>query len=132
MSIPSLNTNLNNFNTAQAEKQEATLNGLRAVAEVDVTKLSPAELDAVKAKAQEFESLFIKMMFDEMRKSVKPASSGSAAHDQGRDIFNSMLHDQYAGLLSKTGGIGIADMIVKQLTTPVIPAGEVAKRYGNS
>ncbi|MCL2519602.1 MAG: rod-binding protein [Spirochaetaceae bacterium] len=132
MNIPSLNSNLDNFNNARTQQQDGAISGLRAIAEVDVAALSPSELEAIKAKTQEFEGLFIKMMFDEMRKSLNPPSSGSMAHDQGRDIFNDMLHDQYAQMLSRSGGIGIADMIFRQLTTPVIPASEIARRYGDN
>jgi Rod binding domain-containing protein len=132
MELNSFNHNLENFNNSRLERAEATLNGIKSVAEVDVTNMTPAEIEAIRAKTQEFESLFIQMMFREMRNTLNPQSTGSNAMDQGRDMWNDMLNEQYSQVLSRSGGIGLADMVFRQLTTPVIPASEIAKRYNNS
>jgi flagellar protein FlgJ len=130
--------NVTNFSANQFEnyknnydKTEKVLSDLKATAEIDTNKMNAQELKTVREKCQEFETIFIKMMFEEMRKSLKPPASGSKALDQGKDIFNEMLYEQYAKSLSREGGIGLGDMIYKQLSTPKIPAAEVIKRYNN-
>ena len=62
----------------------------------------------------EFESIFIKQMLNEMKKTVEKTGliSGGAAED----IFDDMLYDQYALLMAKTGRFGIADTMYRQLS----------------
>ncbi|MGL4394840.1 MAG: rod-binding protein [Brevinema sp.] len=67
-----------------------------------------------KAVAQEFESLFIEMMFKEMKKTVTKTNVFGEAN-AGQEIFDSMLGTEYAKISSKTGGFGLADMIEKSL-----------------
>ncbi|MGL4367423.1 MAG: rod-binding protein [Brevinemataceae bacterium] len=68
----------------------------------------------LKEVAQEFESLFIEMMFKEMNKTIKK-SQFSGAGSPGYDIFNDMLQTEYAKETSKTGGFGLASMITESL-----------------
>jgi len=67
---------------------------------------------ALKAVAAEFESIFMKMML----KSMRDASFGNPLFDSdSAKVYRDMHDDQLALDLSKQGGIGIADMMVKQL-----------------
>jgi flagellar protein FlgJ len=63
--------------------------------------------------AKQFESLFTKMMLESMRK----ASFGDPmfGSDQG-DMYQSMMDDQMAVQLSAGKGLGLADMLIRQLT----------------
>lgn len=69
--------------------------------------------ERLEAAARDFESLFIKQMLDSMRNTLNSedriVKSGMAG-----DIFEDMLYDEYAVLMAKTGGFGLADMIVDQ------------------
>ncbi|HTU65525.1 MAG TPA: flagellar assembly peptidoglycan hydrolase FlgJ [Steroidobacteraceae bacterium] len=63
--------------------------------------------------AKQFESLFTKMMLESMRK----ASMGDSlfGSDQG-DMYQGMMDDQLAVTLSQGKGIGLADMLIRQLS----------------
>ena len=70
----------------------------------------PATLRAV---AKQFESLFTKMML----KSMRDASMGDPmfGSDQG-DMYQDMADDQLAVQLSEGRGLGLADMLIRQLS----------------
>lgn len=63
---------------------------------------------------REFESVFLYMMFKEMRKTV-PDSDGVIEKSQGTKIFEEMYLEEMSKELSKTDdGIGIAKMLYNQ------------------
>lgn len=67
----------------------------------------------LRAAAKQFESLFTKMMLDSMRS----ASFGDPlfGSDQG-DMYQDMADDQLAVQLSEGRGLGLADMLIRQLS----------------
>lgn len=69
---------------------------------------------ALKKVSKDLESVFVDMVFQEMRKTVN--SSGLTENAPGKDIYQSMFDQDIADSLSKGKGIGIADMIYKQVT----------------
>jgi peptidoglycan hydrolase FlgJ len=71
------------------------------------------ERERLKAAAKEFEGLMLEMMVKEMRKNVP--DSPIFGRDSGRAIFNEMLDSQYVRLMVDRGGLGLADMLVRQL-----------------
>lgn len=81
----------------------------------------------LEAVAKEFESLFAKQMLDSMRDTLNPDDdmfNGGMA----QDIFEDMLYEEYARMLSQEGGLGIADMIVQQFEGAGAPASPDAAR----
>jgi Rod binding domain-containing protein len=65
------------------------------------------------ATAQQFERMFITEMLAPMFAGIKteaPFGGGNA-----EDTFRPMLLDQYADAVSKGGGIGIADAVLKEI-----------------
>ncbi len=66
-------------------------------------------------QAQEFESIFVKMMLSEMRKSVE--KSGMIDGGMAEDIFSDMLYDEYAQSMTKNAGFGLADQVYRQLNS---------------
>jgi flagellar protein FlgJ len=68
---------------------------------------------ALKTACQEFESVFLNMMLSTMRKTIP--ESDLVEKSQGTEMFESMLDEEYSKTLSKSGGIGLADMMFKQL-----------------
>ena len=73
--------------------------------------------------ARQFESLYLKMML----KSMRDASMGDPIFDSNSsDVYRDMFDNQLALQMSDQGGIGLADMLVRQLQqqAPVKPAGE--------
>ncbi len=76
---------------------------------------------ALREVARQFESLFTKMMLDSMR----AASFGDPlfGSDQG-DMYQDMMDDQLAIEMSQGRGLGLADMLIRQLGGgQVAPAG---------
>src|SRR5690242_20283638 len=67
----------------------------------------------LRAAAKQFESLFTKMMLESMRS----ASMGDSpfGSDQA-DMYQSMADDQLAVQLSQGKGLGLADMLIRQLS----------------
>jgi flagellar protein FlgJ len=63
---------------------------------------------------QELESVFLNKVFDAMRQSIP--RSDFTGHSFATDTFESMLYTEYARSISKTGSLGIADIIYKQLS----------------
>jgi Rod binding domain-containing protein len=98
--IPSLG-----LERGQARLQSLQANGARRDAGVE-----PARL---KAAAQEFEAILLELMVKEMRKNVP--ESPIFGRDTGREIFNEMLDAQYVRLVVQRGGLGLTDLLTRQL-----------------
>jgi len=85
--------------------------------------------ETLRAAAKQFEALFTKMMLESMRS----ASYGDPmfGSDQG-DMYQDMADDQLAVQLSQGRGLGLADMLIRQLSggvassTAVKPAPDAA------
>jgi flagellar protein FlgJ len=70
---------------------------------------------ALKEAARQFESLFTQMLLKSMREANKSFGGDSLfGSDQG-DMYQDMFDDQIAMQLSKGKGLGLADMLVRQL-----------------
>ncbi len=74
----------------------------------------------LKEAAKQFESMFTKMMLESMRK----ASFGDPmfGSDQG-DMYQGMMDDQMAVQLSQGKGLGLADMLIRQLSHGAVNGG---------
>ncbi|HYZ15513.1 MAG TPA: rod-binding protein [Candidatus Acidoferrum sp.] len=69
--------------------------------------------------AQQMESLFVDMLFKEMRKAT-PQESLTGKPSQAEQTFGEMLDSKRAEQLSTTGSLGIAKMIEAQLRSAVL------------
>lgn len=70
---------------------------------------------ALKEAARQFESLFTQMLLKSMREANRSFGENSLfGSDQG-DMYQDMFDDQIAMQLSKGKGLGLADMLVRQL-----------------
>lgn len=63
---------------------------------------------------EDFQTLLIKQMVDVMRKSV--IKSDLSPHNQGTEIFEDMLYDQYARSMSKTSYFDLAKTVYHQIS----------------
>lgn len=68
----------------------------------------------VKKVAQDFEAMFIGMMLKSMRDTVGKDKLTGGGH--GEETFRSLLDQEYAQTAAKSGGIGLATMMEKELT----------------
>ncbi len=99
--MPDANVNYNDF---------SSLSRLR----VDAREDSQAALEKV---AKQFESVFVQMMIKSMREASVPLQ-GELFHSQQSKAYTDMYDKQLGLELTKTNGIGLADVIVRQLSKP--------------
>ena len=91
-----------------------TFNGRRDVALIEaLKKVSPQAQQKAKTTAQDFESVFLNSMFQQMFADVK--GDGPLGNTTGTGPWRSMLTDEYAKGISKSGGVGISGDVFRTL-----------------
>ncbi len=70
----------------------------------------------LKAVAQQFESIFMNMMLKSMRQANAVFDKDNLLDSQQSQFYQELFDHQISVDMSKTHGIGLADMIVKQLS----------------
>lgn len=104
--------NLNSLiNKNKNNSMDKTLTDFQDVLEKAKESGSDEELKKV---SQDFESIFINMMFQNMRKSV--GKDGILEKSYERELFESMLDEEMSKEMSKGQGIGLAKMLERQLS----------------
>lgn len=91
----------------------AALTAASAVAEV-ADKLSPAAPKKTKEAAQQFESVFLTNMFEEMFAGIQE-EEGPLGQGPAQGAWRSMLTEEYANTIAKAGGIGVAEHVQREL-----------------
>ena len=94
---------------------------------LDVSSLGKLRLAAktdsnetIKVAAKQFESLFLNMMLKSMREATP---KGGLFDSSQTDLFTGLLDQQMSQKFSSGGGLGLADMMIKQLTrAQVLPS----------
>jgi flagellar protein FlgJ len=70
----------------------------------------------LKDAAQQFESFFVGYLLKEMRKgSASDEKGGLFTPSEGEKVFRDMMDDETARSISKTGQLGMADLLYKEL-----------------
>jgi Rod binding domain-containing protein len=69
--------------------------------------------DETRKAAEAFEQFFIAQMLDHMFAGIK--TDGPFGGGNGEKIFRSLLNTEYAKVISQTGGIGIADVVQREM-----------------
>jgi peptidoglycan hydrolase FlgJ len=72
-----------------------------------------ASLREMNKLAQDFEAFFLSQALQPMFADIEP--EGPFGGGPGNDIWKSMQVDEYGKALAKSGGIGIADAVMKQM-----------------
>ena len=84
-----------------------------------LTAEQQASLQKLHQAAQQMESLFVDMLFKEMRKSAPPMSlTGKTSNAEA--TFSDMLDEKRAEALSESGALGIGKILEQQLRASVI------------
>lgn len=92
---------------AQEAKQGEFENALeKAIQEKDDQKLKKA--------CSDLEAVFVNMMFKQMRNTVQKSELISGGYAE--EIYEDMLYEKYAEEASKNNGIGLADILYRQLS----------------
>ncbi len=66
-----------------------------------------------RAAAVEFEQFFIAQMLEHMFAGVP--TDGPFGGGNGESIFRSLLNTEYAKIISRAGGVGIADAVLQEI-----------------
>lgn len=82
----------------------------------NLSRINTQFSDAKKTKevAQEFESLFVEMMFKEMRKNLNKSNIFSSNSPE-TDLFTDLLYTEYSKISVQNQGFGIAQIIQNSL-----------------
>ncbi len=82
--------------------------------EISGTRFSNKNDDKVlKQLCQDFESIFINSLFQEMRKSVP--DDGFLEYGMGMSVFQEMMDMEMAREMSRKGGLGLGHLLYDQL-----------------
>ncbi len=92
----------------------SSLNELRSLAKKD-------EKEAVRQAAKQFESVFMGMLLASMRKANKAFEQDNPLNSNNSEFFRDMHDQQLSTELSKNGALGLADLMVKQLSPEPTP-----------
>ena len=111
-----------NSNIVKSELTAATATDPITTTSTDFEK-KLAEAEAAKKKQEDaklketckqLESVFLNMMLQQMQSTVQ--KSDLFGDDSASKTYNDMLYEKYADEMSKGNGIGIADVLYKQLS----------------
>jgi peptidoglycan hydrolase FlgJ len=78
-----------------------------------LTKVSAEAQKKTRAKAQDFEAMFLNSMFSQMTSGVK--GDGPFGDTTGTGMWRSMLTDEYSKSFAKSGGVGISNDVFRTL-----------------
>jgi Rod binding domain-containing protein len=73
---------------------------------------APANEAQLRQTAAEFEAVFLAQMLATMTQNVGQGLAGASA---GEDAFGDMLNQEMAKLISRSGGIGVADAVMQEM-----------------
>lgn len=72
-----------------------------------------ANLESVKATAQDFEAFFVSQILESMFAGIK--TDGPFGGGQGEMVFRSLMLQEYGKVLAERGGFGLADGVVRDM-----------------
>ncbi len=85
-----------------------------------VNTMTPEEIakrnSEIRDASVQLEALLLKMMYDEMWKTVPKNKLFGEENNNAMDIYRDMYNDELTKQMAENGGIGLADFIYNQLT----------------
>ena len=109
-----MDMNLINGIGAYSKKKTSLINGRNDPQLADaLKKISPEAQKKTRAKAQEFEAMFLNSMFSQMTSSIK--GEGPFGDTPGTGVWRSMLTEQYSKSFARAGGVGISNEVYRTL-----------------
>jgi flagellar protein FlgJ len=73
----------------------------------------PADIAALRDVAQDFEAVFLAQVLARINQGFGDDQADGASFDQG--LYQDMFNDQVAKLISRSGGVGVADAVLKEM-----------------
>jgi peptidoglycan hydrolase FlgJ len=72
--------------------------------------------DAMRHAAQEFEAIFLAQVLGTMAQGLGGNDLPGEGEGEGQgDVFRDMLNEEIAKLISRSGGIGVADAVLREM-----------------
>ncbi|OZG73853.1 flagellar rod assembly protein/muramidase FlgJ [Hahella sp. CCB-MM4] len=71
---------------------------------------------AIEGVARQFESMMVNLMLKSMRQANSVFAEGNMFHEPATEVYQDMLDHQLSLTMTRDKGMGLADMLVKQLT----------------
>jgi flagellar protein FlgJ len=105
----------------ESQRHDATVSAFQSVLDRAMENRDAVEDKALREACESFESYFLQMMFREMRKTSFNADNGFFTKSQAEKLFTDMMDEEVSKAAAKTGGIGLADMMYKQLSRQLTP-----------
>jgi len=118
--IGSITNNLIN-STIESTKNKVTQDDFEKRLQDAVKNHDEKEL---KEACREFEGILLNLLYKQMKATVP--KSTLFASDPGREIFESMLDEKLMGEASKSGSLGLADILYKQLSRNIASGGNLS------
>lgn len=107
--------NIGSNNTAQQLDQVSVYADLHSLEHIRKLNVSDQQ-QALKKAAKEFEAFFLNMMLKSMRQASEVVGKDSPMHSEQEKMYVGMLDEQLAVNLSQKGVLGIADLLMQQLS----------------
>lgn len=92
---------------SETVRDESTVNQLAGAAQ-------NYDVEGLQRAAEEFEAFFMQQLLSVMRQTVP--DGGFIQKDHAHEVFEGMLDEALSGEVARAGGIGLANMIVAQLS----------------
>jgi flagellar protein FlgJ len=105
-------TGLTNTGPADHMPTAQSFQALHASQRLPKTNAS-ANMAKMRETAREFEAVFIAQMLQPMFENLSPEAPFGGGH--GEDVWRSMQVQEYGKAISKAGGIGIADQVLREM-----------------
>lgn len=99
--------------TADAVLQDQAVNRLRSGTAGTSRQLPEAKQKEIKKVSRDFEALYLNMMLKSMRQTV--AEDKVTGGGKAEETYRFLLDQEYTNAAAKRGGVGIANMIEKEL-----------------
>ncbi|MBP2637688.1 MAG: flagellar rod assembly protein/muramidase FlgJ [Firmicutes bacterium] len=111
--------------------QASQVSASQAKAKGNAASAATAAEDAkLKATCQEMEAVFLNLMLKQMRETVPKGTL--LGNTQAEQTFRSMLDTELTKNMAKAGGMGLADMIYRQMTKTAAAVTTVATDKGQA
>ncbi|MFN4088615.1 MAG: rod-binding protein [Alphaproteobacteria bacterium] len=91
----------------------ADIAALRMAAPTIPGATAAADREAARRTAQEFEAVFVGQMVSHMFAGLQEDALFGGG--QAGDLYRSMLNEEYGRAIAKSGGVGVADQVMKQI-----------------
>ena len=73
----------------------------------------PANLEAMRDVAQQFEAVFLAQVLSKINQGS--TTDQTAGEGGAQTLFHDMFNDEVAKLISRSGGVGVADAVLKEM-----------------